>query len=118
MDKERRRAPRVNIMCKISAVFGERLLVFNSHTENVSSSGLRAVLEEKFHVPTEVEVELFFAEKGIPLKLKGQITWVRELGPAGTTPRLYDTGIKFLDVSEADKKEIETLLAGVKSNPA
>jgi hypothetical protein len=107
MAVEKRRFPRASIMCKVSAVFGERILVFNAHTENVSPGGVRLVLEEKLHIPTEVEVELFFPTREKPLKSKGQIAWVKELGPLGTNPRLFDTGIKFIGLSAADKEELE-----------
>lgn len=103
-DLERRRFPRGILMCKISAIFEERLLMFNSHTENVGIGGIRAILQEKLHLSTEVEVELFLENREKPLKSKGQIIWVRELNPKNIKPRFFDTGIKFIGMSTSDQE--------------
>ena len=110
MAVERRQFPRASIMCKISTIFGERLLVFHSHTENVGVGGVRVILEEKLHIATEVRVELFLHHRDNPLTCKGQVAWVREMLPVGTVPRLFDTGIKFTDVPEAEQEELKKLV--------
>ena len=55
-DIERRRFPRRTLVCKITAIFGERLLMLSSHTENVGIGGIRVILQEKLHISTEVEI--------------------------------------------------------------
>lgn len=107
---ERRQFPRANIACKISVVFGERLLVFNCHTENIGKMGIRVILEEKLNISTNVGIELFLADRQQPLKCKGQIIWDKEINPTGIGPRFFDTGIKFTEISGPDKEDIGKLV--------
>lgn len=110
MFTEKRKFPRANLKCKISTVFGERLLIFNSHTENVGEGGVRVILEEKLHVPTEVDLELSLSDNEVPVKCKAQLAWVRELKPAERTPFLFDTGVKFTQINDSDRKQIRELV--------
>ena len=103
-DIERRRFPRRTLVCKITAIFGERLLMLSSHTENVGIGGIRVILQEKLHISTEVEIELFLEDREKPLKSKGQIIWVRELNPEKIQPRFFDTGIKFIGMNSSDQE--------------
>jgi len=110
MEIERREFPRVNLIYKISSIFGERLLVFHSHTENISVAGVRTILEEGLHISTELEIELFVSDRGTPLKCKGQIIWVKEINPVSTNPRLFDTGIKFTKISNSDQEYLKNMV--------
>lgn len=110
MDIERRQFPRITLMCKISVVFGERLLVFISHTENMGVGGIRVILQEKLHIPAEVEVELFLPDREESLKCKGQIIWVKELNPTRIKPCLFDTGIKFIGMSGPDQELLKKIV--------
>lgn len=107
MFTEKRESPRVNILCKISCIFGERLLVLDSHTENISVTGMRVILEERLSISTVVEIELFLLNMGKPLKCKGQIIWTTEINPIETKPRLFDTGIKFIEIDNSSQEEIK-----------
>lgn len=115
MFTEKRKFPRANIKRKISTVFGERILVFNSHTENIGEGGVRVVLEDKLYVPAEVDLELFLYDSEIPVKCKAQLAWVREIEPAERKPSLFDTGIKFTEINNSDRecigKLVKTLVA-------
>jgi len=110
MDIEKRQFPRITLICKISVVFGERLLVFISHTENMGVGGIRVILGEKLHISTEVEVELFLPERENPLKCKGQIIWVKELNPTRIKPCLFDTGIKFVGMSSSEQELLKKIV--------
>lgn len=106
MFTEKRQFPRAVIPCKISTVFAERVLVLNSHTENIGVGGIKVILEEKLHVSTEVDLDLFLLDKEKPLKCKGKIVWVDEITPVEIRPRLFDTGIEFTQISDFDKQEV------------
>ncbi len=111
MFTEKREFPRGNFFCKITAVFGERLLIFNSYTENISEGGVKVFLEEKLHTSTVVDLELSLPDEQKPIKCKGELIWVKEIPPAGTEKySLFDTGIKFIEISERDKKKINLLV--------
>ena len=110
MEHERRKFRRLNFICKVTAVFGERVLVFNSHTEDVGEGGVRVVLEDKLHISTQVEVSLFLAGKEDSINCKGEVIWVREILPVDVGPRFFHTGIKFLDITAADREILKRLL--------
>lgn len=110
MFKEKREFPRANMICKISVVFGERLLVFNVHTENIGEKGVRIILEHKLHPPTDVDLELFVSSREKSVKCKGQIAWVKEMVPKEIKTPLFDTGIRFIDIDASDREEIKSLI--------
>lgn len=111
MFTEKREFPRGSFFCKITAIFGERLLVFNSYTENISEGGVKVFLEEKLHIPTIVDLELFLEENGEPIKCKGELTWVNEIiSEDAKRETLFDTGIKFIEITEADRSIIRDLV--------
>ncbi len=114
MEQERRKFCRLNFICKVTAVFGERVLVFNSHTEDLGEGGVRVVLEEKLHVSTQVEVSLFLTDKEVPVNCMGEVTWVREILPVNLGPRFFHTGIKFLDITGSDQEIIKRTLEAQK----
>jgi len=113
MSIEKRLFPRINIVCKISTVFGDRLLVFNTHTENVSGGGIRVILEEKLNVTTQVDIELFLFHTELPIRCKGQVIWAVELKPERIMHRLFYTGIKFVEISDHNREEIKKLVAEI-----
>jgi len=114
MSIDKRKFPRVNISCKISTVYGERLLVFNTHTENMGSGGMMTILEEKLHISTIVDVELLLPDREKPLKCTGKVAWVAEMNPKELKPHLFNTGIEFIDMAEFDnvyiRKFVDALL--------
>lgn len=110
MDIEKRRFPRASIACKISTIFGERLLVFESHTENIGEGGIRVILEENLNISTIVDIELFLSEKELPIRCKGEIAWDKEMKPEKIRPRLFDTGIKFTEINDYAREEIRKLV--------
>lgn len=111
MFMEKRKSPRANIFCKISTIFGERLLVLNSYTENISDGGVKVILEQKLHVSTEVDLELTLADHKPAIKCKGQIVWSDEI--ASDEPErhyIFDTGIKFTQISPEDLRSVNELV--------
>lgn len=110
MVMEKRKFPRAEVACKISTVFGERLLVFNAHTENIGEGGIRVILGEKLNISTIVEVDLFLLDKEIPIRCKGEVVWATEMKPEGISPRLFDTGIKFIEINDHNKENIRKVV--------
>ncbi len=115
MPIDKRQFPRANITCKISTVFGERILVFNSHTENIGVGGIMTILEEKLRISTVLNLELLLLSKELPLKCTGQVIWVKELNPPEIKPRLFNTGIQFLEIEDSDREEIKTFVNSISS---
>jgi hypothetical protein len=111
MFPERRKVPRISVTCKISASYAERLLVFNTHTEDLSEGGMKVILEQNMHIPTPVNIELFLGPDKAPFVCKGEVLWVKEVGPLGAPPRMYETGIKFTGLSVEDSDKLLNALA-------
>jgi len=103
---ERRASCRISIACKISMVLGGKQVALNCHTENLSTGGIMVIIEECVAPSTVVDLELFLWNKEKPLKCKGKIAWFNEITPKGTKPRLFNTGIKFIEISDSDREEI------------
>jgi len=109
MGVEKRKFKRINIACNVMVIFGERILLFNTHSENLGNGGMRVILWEKLHVGTPVELELFFTENQKSSKCRGEVSWVKEkIGSGGEG--LFNTGIKFIDISNSVREEIKKLL--------
>ncbi len=110
MEIDRRKFPRASLGCKITLVFGERLLIFDTFTENVSEGGVGVILNEKLHVPTELTVELFAPDRERPIEAKGEVVWLKEVSSSADAPQLFDTGIKFTKINSADQTYLRNLV--------
>jgi Tfp pilus assembly protein PilZ len=64
------------------------------------------ILGEEISSSAAIDLELFLWDKNQPLKCRGQVAWVNEITPKETQPRLFNTGIKFIEMTEADRKEV------------
>jgi len=104
---ERRQYTRALFPCRIMISSPIRLLI--SHTEDISEGGIRVMLEEKLSPFTMVGIELYF-DKNRPMKCKGKIAWVKEItNPIEKMPSMFDTGIKFIDLTDFDKLYLKKL---------
>lgn len=103
---ERRASCRINVACKISLRLGEKNVALNCHTENLSTGGIMVIIEESIAPSTVVDLELLLWEKEKPIKCKGQVAWFNEISPEQAKPRLFNTGIEFIDMSDSDKEEL------------
>lgn len=106
MFTEKREFHRIKIACKISLVLSQKHLAFNTHTEDISAGGMMIILEEEVAPSTVVDLELFLWYEEKPIKCKGKIVWVNEITPKETKPRLFNAGIKFIEISDSDRAEI------------
>lgn len=84
--------------------------MFDSHTLNLSNAGIRVALEEKLYVTTPVALELFLIEGARPVQCKGEVVWVKDRPDAGQNAPLFDTGIKFVEISSVDQEQIKQLV--------
>ena len=108
MGIERRQFPRITVLCKVTVFYGERLLMFDAHTENLGVGGMRLILKDGLIVNAEMDVELFLPDREKILKCKGRVAWSKEMAPRGINPRFFDTGIEFTKMEESDR----TILQG------
>ncbi len=105
---ERRKYPRANFPCKVFV--GSPIRLLTSHVENIGGGGMKVILEERLKPFTIVGLEMF-VEKEKPIKCKGKVIWVKEkVNPLEREPVSFETGIKFVEISECDREYIEKLV--------
>ena len=110
MFEEKRDFRRIKITCKISVVFNGKQSVFNSHTEDISAGGMMVIIDKEIAPSTVVDLELLLWYGDGPIKCKGKIVWVNEITPKGTEPRLFNTGIQFIEISNSDRENIKNFV--------
>jgi len=113
MFAEKREFRRIKIACKISFNFSGRELVLNSHTEDLSAGGLMVILGEEIALSAVAGLELSLWYDQAPIKCKGEVAWVNEITPKETNPRLFNTGIKFVDISDSDREKISNFVNNI-----
>jgi len=107
---ERRRHIRAAIMCRITMLSDLRILAFNADIQNIGEGGIRVLLDQKLQVPIPVELEIFPLDKKIMIRCKGEVIWVNETYKEKKSLPVFDTGIKFTGMQDADKVEIKKLV--------
>jgi len=110
MAKEKRMFPRANLTCRISVILDFRILVFNSEIENIGEGGIRVTLDEKLPVSTPLTLEISVTDKKIYIKCKGEVIWANEKKLTKDERYVFDTGIKFTNLSNSKKEEIRSLV--------
>ena len=110
--QERRRFPRVTYPCKIMVAVGREREEFTLHTENISSGGVRVILQRKPDMNQQVDLEVVIGNKHI--KTKGRIVWVLDIKTPGSgKPDLFDTGIEFTQLTTDDREFLGKLIDGL-----
>ena len=116
MSQERRRAPRVNYPCKVLVSREDGKGEFSIHTENISSGGVRLVLEQKIEINTPIDLEIEIGKKTV--KTKGRVVWVLDVkAPKSDQSNLYDTGVEFTQLSQADRDFLSKLIEDLMQQP-
>lgn len=105
---EKRRFPRIECTCR--ATVDSLIKVFTFHTIDISEGGIRGDLGEKLNTLLGVNLELTL-KNGKKVKCKGRVVRVRKKHALqDKQPVIYDTGIEFEGLREADRKLIKDAL--------
>ena len=104
---ERRRYARVHAPILVRPVGPASLQHLPRQVGDIGLGGLRAYSDEA-HLPgTRVELELLLPG-GDPAVVLAEVAWVQPLPPGG--PARFDIGLRFILVSSADLRRIESAL--------
>jgi c-di-GMP-binding flagellar brake protein YcgR len=106
MITENRRFRRITIPCKVTLSADGADRPVHCHTENIGAGGVMIISGQKLELDTQVELELSLWHSDNPLKCKGRVAWVNEIVPKEVSPRLFNTGIEFVDISDADRNAV------------
>lgn len=116
MQSERRKYVRIMLKYKIIIVCDGKVLfgspedyVFHTFTENLSEDGVMVKLEQQLSNAAIVKLKLFVTEN-IPFECKGSIIWVKKVNPENTKPDIFETGIKFIELDDLERKLIGNLV--------
>ena len=116
--KDRRGAERLNITFEVRYFTNGKGL--NAKSMDVSTSGIRLVLDEKIAKGTPVRLELKIPDQAKPVKARGEIVWSDEAKDAEKTSpkRLFNTGLKFYALQKADEKRLFDFIDSLQSRKA
>lgn len=109
---ERRKFVRVKFPCEI-ILRTPKKRVISTNVENISASGLRAILEEKLPISEIISLDLYGICKE-PIICTAKVLWVltRKL-PCVENIYLYDTGMEFCKMKNVHIKAIKQLVASL-----
>ena len=113
--ENRRKFPRVIYPCLvvIKQAQGEKD-VFLTHTENLGSGGICAILKNNLKLFSPVEIELDLLDLDEHVRCQGKVVWsVKRSSKEDVKALFYDTGIEFIGISEKDYQRIETIIAAL-----
>ncbi|MDA1082137.1 MAG: PilZ domain-containing protein [Gemmatimonadetes bacterium] len=84
--------------------------VANSHSQvqNVSSGGVRVILDERHSVGTTLELRLQLPDSPRTLAVHGRVAWLDEYNIGGDAA--YDAGIEFVDLDNDAKARVEQMV--------
>ncbi|HSR10503.1 MAG TPA: PilZ domain-containing protein [Thermodesulfobacteriota bacterium] len=106
---EGRQHPRVFLELPIQYRFSGRA-ARNGQTYNVSQGGVMVDIREKLEIGQGIELAIFFSlgPKVDTIKTDSRVVWVSDGDKKGT----FRSGVKFTDVSAADKTKINKIVEG------
>ena len=107
--QERRRFPRVTYPCTVKVTSGSNIEEFSLRTENISTGGVRIIMQTKPQINDTFNVEIVVGEKHI--KTQGRVVWVLDITtPGAQGPDLFDAGVEFTQVTTEDREFLAKLI--------
>ena len=108
----RRKFPRMRLKCRSSINCTQGIKVIDAVTENISTGGICVIFNEDVGLFNEAAIELFL--EGVEIQCEGIVVWI--IKKQDKALNVYETGIEFSRIDQADKKliqgKIENLLKG------
>lgn len=105
---ERRKSVRVKFPCKIFLYTPENRII-STHTENISVSGMRIIIEEELPVSSVLDLEIILNDE--PIACKGEVVWVvKKKSRCQQGVFYFDMGIHFSEIRDADQEKIKNLI--------
>ena len=109
MSIERRRWPRLEAPV-IYRQAGATLFHHPRSAVDVSTGGMRALSDDALQVGDRLELDLLPAS-GDPIRLWAMVVWMETLPPGADA--LYEIGLLFQDVLDADRQRLAAMLVRV-----
>jgi type IV pilus assembly protein PilZ len=84
-------------------------LFISNHVSNISRGGLFIRSEQPLPLNAEVSLEIRLPETGVRIRATGRVVWNYDV-PRGTSRIVPGSGIRFIDMSAADRAALESYL--------
>ena len=103
---DRRRYPRVqaNVVCRPA---GNGLFHHKRNTQDISLGGMRVYSDEDFEVGSRLDLDVLMPDK-TSVRCWAIVVWRKELN--GSSPALYDVGLRFTDLAPSDIQRLAAVL--------
>ena len=110
--RNRRKFPRVLFPCLIKISCDEEGYgAMLTHTENLSTGGVRVILRNSVAMGTAIDIEIDLMDTREHLRCKGTVVWSEQRPSAETVkPDFFDIGVEFSGVSQADQKRLDLIV--------
>jgi len=102
----RRKFPRASYKCLITLIRkDEKASIYSTYTDNIGMGGISTQLKNEIDLFKSVRLELSLDDGGGTIMCEGVIVWVVKKTDAKKSV-IYDTGVEFIDIKEADRERI------------
>lgn len=118
-NNNRRKFPRVMYPCLITIrhAQGEKDSLL-THTENLGSGGVCAILKNSLKLFAPVDIELDLLDLNDHVVCQGKVVWsVRRSSSEDVKALFFDTGIEFVGLSERDRRRIDDIILRILKTP-
>lgn len=117
-DSERRKFPRVK--CAVSVEYlpnqPATTVPFATATKNISQDGICLILFEEITKGQILNLTLSFPETFDSIHIRGTVAWISHLRVGGSqTTEAYEAGIRFTDITDADRTKLTYFMAKKKA---
>jgi Tfp pilus assembly protein PilZ len=111
MNDERRSFPRlhfsVEVVCQKLDINVSQFPVLNSHSKNISASGIRIVTKERFESGNNLGMNFFLPDYDEPIYAIGKVVWTKEIKSSDPSSGVaFDAGVRFLKIKAEDRDKI------------
>jgi c-di-GMP-binding flagellar brake protein YcgR len=105
----RRKFPRAKFPCLVKILKeGRAEESILTHTENISIGGVCVIIKRQLEIFSPLKVEIDLIDGDSVISCRGKAVWVvRRKALEDVKPLFYDTGIEFVDLSDADRVRIQ-----------
>ena len=83
---------------------------YNGFTENISSGGLFIATYDIRPMGERIHLEFTIPDRSGPVSIIGEVRWLREYNHSNTD-MIPGMGVRFIDLSESDRADIEKFIA-------
>lgn len=113
--RERRRNRRFDVEIKVD--YQTRDIFTSNYVMNLSKGGVFIQSDSPHPIGTEIHLTFTLPELNTTIQVNGEVAWTYDI-QRGTSAILPGMGIRFIDLSPEDKKQLEATIENLSSPTA